>query len=32
VYFIKSYLATHKRIKLQHIWRRIMAKVRVETR
>jgi len=30
VYFLKSYLATHRRIKLSHIWQPIMPKVRVE--
>jgi len=31
VYFLKSYLAAHKRMKLWHIWQPIMPKVRVET-
>jgi len=31
VYFLKSYLATHRIIKLYHIWQPIMLKVRVET-
>ena len=30
VYFLKRYLATHRRIKLSHIWQPIMPKVRVE--
>jgi len=30
VYFLKRYLATHRRIKLSHIWRPIMPKARVE--
>jgi len=30
VYFVKRYLATHRRIKLSHIWQPIMPKVRVE--
>ena len=30
VYFVKRCLATHRRIKLSHIWQPIMLKVRVE--
>ena len=30
VYFLKRYLATHRRIMLSHIWQPIMPKVRVE--
>jgi len=31
VYFLKSYLETHKRIKLQHVWQSIMPQIREET-
>jgi len=30
VYFLKRYLATHRRIKLSHIWQPIMPEVRAE--
>jgi len=30
VYFLKRYLAAHRRIKLSHIWQPIVPKVRVE--
>jgi len=30
VYFLKRYLATHRRIRLSHIWQPIMPEVRAE--